>query len=58
MLDTLLIDKNDYFAIFNISYVRYKQFRIPESDELLGNAIELSKECNNLKFERALHNFD
>ena len=58
VLELLLIDKNDYFAIFNISYVRYKQFRIPESDELLGNAIELSKECNNLKFENALHNFE
>ena len=58
VLELLLIDKNDYFAIFNISYVRYKQFRFPESDELLGNAIELSKECNNLKFENALHNFE
>ena len=54
----LLIDKNDYFAIFNISYVRYKQFKIPESDELLGNAIELSKDNNNSKFENALHNFE
>ena len=58
VLDMLLIDKNDYFAIFNFSYVRYKQVRIPESDELLGNAIELSKSTNNKSFERALHNFE
>jgi hypothetical protein len=58
VLELLLIDKNDYFAIFNFSYVRYKQVRIPESDELLGNAIELSKSTNNKSFERALHNFE
>ena len=58
VLELLLIDKNDYYAIFNFSYVRYTQLRIPESDELLRNAIELSKDCNNLKFKNALHNFE
>ena len=59
VLDTLLIDKNDYFAIFNFFLMlNINKLEFLQRDELLRNANEISKNSNNKKVERVLHNFD
>ena len=54
------IDKDfniDYYAYFSLSYIKYKQFKYPESEVLLEEAIELSNKDNNNEYNLMLNKF-
>ena len=54
------IDKDfniDYYAYFSLSYIKYKQFKYPESEILLEEAIELSNKDNNNEYNLMLNKF-
>ena len=54
------IDKDfniDYYAYFSLSYIKYKQFKYPESEILLEEAIELSIKDNNNEYNLMLNKF-
>ena len=54
------IDKDfniDYYAYFSLSYIKYKQFKYPESEILLEEAIELSTKDNNNEYNLMLNKF-
>ena len=54
------IDKDfniDYYAYFSFSYIKYKQFKYPESEILLEEAIELSTKDNNNEYNLMLNKF-
>ena len=54
------IDKDyniDYYAYFSLSYIKYKQYKYPEAEALLDEAIELSSKDNNNEYNSILKEF-